>query len=77
MKLKKKVNKFANELAEVLGDNATLESGLTAYVMAHAMIQMLVEDKGPSKGLNEVFEMMQIACAEQGYSIKFSAPTVH
>lgn len=77
MKIKKKVNKFANELAEVLGDNATLESGLQAYVMSYAMVQLLVEDKGPNAGLNEVFEMLQIACAEQGYNIKFTAPTVH
>lgn len=69
MKLKKKIRKFGNELAEVLGDNATLNPELVSYVMAHAMIQMMTEEYDPAEGLNLMFENIRIAASEQGYRL--------
>lgn len=71
MSLKKKTRKFGNELAEVMGDNCTLVPDMQAYVMAHAMITLLVDERGPEAGLNAVFESIAIAAAEQGYRLLF------
>lgn len=74
--MKKRTNKLAKELSDVLNKYEDLPKDVRAYVLGLGMVATMVETD-PQRELNDMFELIQIACGDAGFRVSLIHPTLH